>query len=299
VSLVKSRHFEVQSLVEGVSATIARPGGSAVCNSAVIDLGDQTLVFDTTLTPNAAEDLALAAQEVTGRRPTLAANSHWHLDHMLGNSVFSALPIYATRRTREILLEKRAELEADIAPARLAQDVAEIQQQLDAGSASVSPELLDLNRALLAEAADLRLTPPTQVFEHRFRFPSSRKVELVGWGAGHTESDAVLHLPAEGVVFCGDLVLAGTHPSTGSGDPEHWLTVLDEVERLHPERVVPGHGPVSPAGVIGEMREYLTTLFRLARNPGPQEMPSQYARWGFRESFAQSIEYIRAREKAR
>jgi len=292
---MRSRHFTVEPLADGVSATLASPGGAAISNSAIVDLGDATLVFDTLLTPRAAEDLAAAALERTGRRPAMAANSHWHLDHMLGNSVFSTLPIYATRRTREILLEKRVELEGDLTPERLAQDVAEIERLLAAGDPSVSPELLDLNRALLAEAATLRLTPPTRVFEQRFQIPSKRRVEMVSWGSGHTESDSVLFLPDDGILYAGDLVLAGVHPSTGSGNPEHWLEVLDEIERLHPERIVPGHGPVSGPDVVEEMREYLTTVLRIARDPDPHEMPAKYASWGFRESFEQTVRFIRGR----
>ncbi|MCI4372025.1 MAG: MBL fold metallo-hydrolase [Thermoplasmata archaeon] len=282
-----------------MSATIATPGGAAVSNSAVVDVGDATLVFDTMLTPRAAEDLATAALELTGRRPTLAANSHWHLDHILGNSVFSSLPIYATRRTREILLEKRVELEGELKPEALARDVSEIERQLKAGDPGVSAELLALNRALLEDAANLRLTPPTRVFESKFRLPSQRRVELVSWGSGHTESDSVLFLPDEGILYAGDLVLAGVHPSTGSGDPEHWLTVLDEIDRLHPERIVPGHGPVSSGAVVGEMREYLTTVLRVASAPDPHEMPAKYATWGFRESFEQSIRFVRSRPTPR
>jgi len=292
---MRSRHFTVETLSEGVSAAIATPGGRAISNSAIIDAGDSTIVFDTMLTPRAAEDLAEAARERTGRRPTWAANSHWHLDHVLGNSVFSPLPIYATRRTREILLEKRSELEGELSPEKLTRDVVEIERQLTVGDPAASPELLDLHRALLAEAATLRLTPPTHVFEQRFRFPVKRRVELVSWGSGHTDSDCVLFLPDEGILHAGDLVVAGVHPSTGSGNPEHWLEVLDEIERLHPERIVPGHGPVSSLEVVGEMREYLRTVLRLASGPDPYEMPTQYATWGFRESFDQTIDFLRRR----
>jgi len=296
---LKSEHFRVETLTEGVSATIADLRGLAVSNSAVVDLGEATLVFDTTFTPRAAEDLAKAALELTGRRPTLAANSHWHLDHMLGNSVFSALPIYATRRTREILLEKRGELEGELAPEKLTQDVAEIERLLAAGDPGVSADVLALNRSLLAEATTLRLTPPSHGFEQKFRFPSPRKVELLSWGSGHTDSDAVLHLPDEGIVHTGDLVLSGVHPSTGSGNPEHWLEVLDAIERLHPERIIPGHGPVTTLEAVGEMREYLTTVLRIAETPGPYEMPTRYAAWSFRDGFAQTIRFLRGRTAAR
>src|SRR5271170_231214 len=209
---LKSDHFVFEPLADGVGATIADPHGAAVCNSGIVDLSDATLVFDTTLTPRAAREVGAAALEFTGRRPTMAANSHWHLDHLLGNSEFAELPIFATRRTLEILIEKRRELEGELAPESLAREVAELEKS---PAASADPEHFDLVsmcRWLLWEAGSLRITPPTRTFEQRLRLPSQRRAELISWGSGHTDSDAVLHLPEEGIVFAGDLVLSGNHP---------------------------------------------------------------------------------------
>jgi hypothetical protein len=40
-----------------VFAAIHLAGGAAICNAGIIDLGDRTLVFDSFMSPLAAEDL--------------------------------------------------------------------------------------------------------------------------------------------------------------------------------------------------------------------------------------------------
>ena len=56
-SLPQSEHFIYHELAEGVWAAIVKPAGLAASNSGIVDLGDQTLVFDTTLSPVSAADL--------------------------------------------------------------------------------------------------------------------------------------------------------------------------------------------------------------------------------------------------
>src|SRR5690242_19894952 len=87
-TLVSSKHFHLEELAEGVYAAIATIDGGAVCNAGIIDLGDQLVIFDTFLTPQAATDLRAAAERLVGRAVTLVINSHWHGDHVQGNMSF-------------------------------------------------------------------------------------------------------------------------------------------------------------------------------------------------------------------
>ena len=66
-ALPRSPHFCLHELATGVYAAIHRPGGGAICNAGIVDLGDRTLVFDTFLAPQPAQDLRLAAEMLTGR----------------------------------------------------------------------------------------------------------------------------------------------------------------------------------------------------------------------------------------
>ena len=69
---VESKHFHLEAVADGVYVAIASVDGGAVCNAGLIDLGDQVVIFDTFLTPQAALDLHAAAE----RLPT--PHNHHH-----------------------------------------------------------------------------------------------------------------------------------------------------------------------------------------------------------------------------
>jgi cyclase len=97
-----SEHFELKQLAKGVYAAIATEDGAAYSNAGIVDLGDQTLIFDAFETPQAANDLRLAAEHLTGRPPTCVIISHSHADHWCGNQAFAPhVPIITTHTTLE------------------------------------------------------------------------------------------------------------------------------------------------------------------------------------------------------
>ena len=293
----KSPHYTFVEIVDGIHAAIARPDGRGICNSGLVDLGGEALVFDTGLTPTAARDLRAASEGALGHPPSLAANSHWHLDHSLGNQEFSTVPIWGTRRTREILLEKQDQLTAELTREGLEKDIREMEGQREAMRSEGAREDLEftiqIDRAILSEVGRLKLTPPDHTFETRLSLPGHRRAELVSFGSGHTEADAVLFLPHESVLFAGDLVVVGLQPSMGSGDPDHWLVVLDQIERLGAERIVPGHGPVVSAEGMLEIRGYLTGVLEAAATPSGARLPTALSRWEGSLSLKENLRFAR------
>src|SRR5512140_3349696 len=100
----QSRHFALHQVADGVYAAIASNDGWAVANAGIIDAGDHTIVFDAFLTPGAAQDLRLCAEQLTGRTPDLVVNSHYHCDHTGGNQVFApACHILASAATQQLM----------------------------------------------------------------------------------------------------------------------------------------------------------------------------------------------------
>ena len=75
-------------MIDGIYAAIAKEGTGAVANTGFMDLGDQTLIFDTFNTPQAAEELRRMAENYCPHPITYVINSHWHGDHIRGNQIF-------------------------------------------------------------------------------------------------------------------------------------------------------------------------------------------------------------------
>ncbi len=290
-------HYTIEGLGEGIHAAIARREGQSICNSGLVDLGEAGLVFDTGLTPESARYLRFAAERELGRPPSLVANSHWHFDHSLGNQMFSGVPIWGTRGTREVLLEKREELSAELTREALSKVVRQLEgrrgELRSEGAREDLEFILHIHRSLLSAAGRLRLTPPDHTFVDRLPLPGNRGAQLLSFGSGHTAADALLFLPHERVLFAGDLVVLGVQPSMESGDPDHWLVVLDEIERLAPERVVPGHGPVTTLDGLAEVRGYLAGVLRAAVGRRGAPLPAALRRWEGSVSLEENLRFAR------
>ena len=101
------------------------------------------------------------------------------------------------------------------------------------------------HQGLVEAFPGLTVRPPNVTFARRLVFyGTERWAELIAYEGGHSESDAVLYLPAEGILFMGDLFFVGNHPYLSGGDPDQVIRILETVSGFNPETLVPGHGPV-------------------------------------------------------
>ncbi len=96
------------------------------------------------------------------------------------------------------------------------------------------------------------------------------EVRLVHAGRGHTKGDTVAWLPAERVLFSGDLVEHGATPYCGDAHLADWPATLDRLVALDARALVPGRGAAltTPEQVregIEGTRAFLADLFRIAR----------------------------------
>ncbi len=300
-----SRHFRLERLAPGVYAAVAVAGAGAVANAGIVDLGGVTLVFDTFQTPQAARDLWRETVEVTGRPPAWVANSHWHRDHIRGNQEFPEATVLATRTTRELMAERAAttirELKESDPQVHLSRLERRLSEELDSERRRRLAEQISTARETSLERNRLELRLPDKTFEARHEVKGfDRSCELIELGTGHTESDTILLLRKERIVFAADLVVVGSHPWLAHGDPTAWLAALDRLQELEARVVVPGHGPVAGPAEVEPIRGYIEELLRVAADDrmNPVDVPRPYARWHDAEVFFRNLEALRARRRA-
>ena len=109
-----SKYFNLEQITPGVfiAFPIQRVGGLG--NAGIIDLGDQTLIYDTFESPIIAKDLRVASEYLTNRPPYLVLNSHSHADHWFGNQVFPPESIVmATKESAALMKDYLAEVDED------------------------------------------------------------------------------------------------------------------------------------------------------------------------------------------
>lgn len=313
VTSVNSKHFTVEQVAEGVYVAIATIDGGAVCNAGIIDLGDQLVIFDTFLTPQAALDLRTAAEHLFGRAATCIINSHWHGDHVHGNAVFPpGIPILATGKTRELLakfgMDDIIEDRQHFSSALEALEAKIAEEQDETRRASLSAKLA-ADREYAAALPSIEIRLPTQTFEERLTLHGSRRrAELLTFGGGHSESDALLWLPEDRLAFLGDLLFVRLQPWLPGGNPEEWIDILQRVETLDIATAVPGHGPVGTLADSAALRNYIDTLLNRIREAtsGGQswddfkqtdmfhqmEPPAMARSWGNRSFFRRNVKFL-------
>jgi glyoxylase-like metal-dependent hydrolase (beta-lactamase superfamily II) len=214
-------------------------------NSGVVIGDDGVLVVDTTATPAMAQDLIARVRSVTDKPIKYVVLSHYHAVRVLGASAYGAQQIIASRGTYEMIRERGAQ---------------DMQSEIER-----FPRLFDAVESIPG------LTWPTLVFEREITlFLGKLEVRISHPGPGHTRGDTIVWLPAERVLFSGDLVEYGAAAYTGDAQLEEWPATLDKLRALAPDRLVPGRGPALMSRADAEKaidytRSFVTTLYEAAR----------------------------------
>jgi glyoxylase-like metal-dependent hydrolase (beta-lactamase superfamily II) len=207
-----------------------------------IVVGDRAaLVVDTAMGPRNGEIVRAMAERLGGGRPLIVTSTHFHPEHGFGAQAFPQAQIVCNR-------SQAAEL----------RDKGTLYVEMFRG---FGPEV-----ASQLEGVDL--VEPTIVYDGECDLDlGGRKAQLRTWGPAHTRGDQVVFLPEERVLFTGDLVENGFFsifpyfpPDDADVDGSAWIHVLEHLEQLEPEIVVPGHGELGDAALITTARDYLIAL---------------------------------------
>jgi glyoxylase-like metal-dependent hydrolase (beta-lactamase superfamily II) len=261
---VESEHFYIEELADGVYAAINKAQGHAICNAGIVNLGAETLVFDCFLTLAAARDLKKTAEQLTGNPVRYLVNSHFHNDHVRGNQVFSEATIISTQRTRDLIqLNEPREIESEkqYVEGRIQFFSQLIAAEKDPGKLKELGLWLTYFQAIKASHQDHALVLPNHLIEDTLRLSGSlRQAILFSHGMGHTESDLVLWLPEEKILFAGDLLFVDFHPWLGDGSADHWIDYLGLMKNMEPAAIVPGHGPIGKIPDIDRIIAYIQNV---------------------------------------
>jgi glyoxylase-like metal-dependent hydrolase (beta-lactamase superfamily II) len=89
-----------------------------------------------------------------------------------------------------------------------------------------------------------------------------KRLSLIYAGPAHSDSDIMMMVEPDGVLFAGDIIQNSRIPFMNSDDvnTSQWLEALDRVLQLDPKFIVPDHGKPSTAAkeAIAFTHDYIT-----------------------------------------
>jgi cyclase len=275
----------LHELGDGLYAYLQPDGGWGWSNAGLITAVGTSLLVDTLYDLQLTREMLAAMAMVTADHPIDAAmNTHANPDHCLGNELLpQTAEIYASQVTAD---------EMD----RLSP------QQLHAfKQAELPPHVRTFVDMAFGsfDVADITVRPPSQTFSGRLDLTiGDRTVSLIELGPAHTGGDTIVHIADADVVFTGDLLFNQGTPIVWA-DYENWIVACDRILEIDAAVLVPGHGPVTDATGLRDLRRYLVYVHKEARqrfDAGMDEIQaaddidvSDFADWGETERIVPNV----------
>jgi len=219
----------VYSYVDVKDASAAR---SFAANAGIIVGQDGIAVVDTLISAQEAQRFIKDIRKISNKPIKYVIDTHYHLDHTFGNSEFAKLGaiIVAQENCRASMLHTS---EATLQ---------------NAANYGLSVE----------QMAGTQIAYPTLTFSDRMTIDlGDEQVKLIYVGPSHSTGNILVEVPAQKVLFTGDILFTDFHPYIADGDIPGWINNLDAIETLGVERIIPGHGPLSTKQDVAEMKSYL------------------------------------------
>ena len=264
-------------VADGVHAYLQR-GSWGFSNAGLVAGADTSLLVDTLydvgLTARMLEEMRRRVKAAD--RIATVVNTHADGDHCWGNQLLVEADIVSSRAAAEEMLALRPSLMLRLMRAA---------RGAKRGGPAARAAMALLGRigipyvGSLSEAGSfveecfgsfdfrgIRLTPPTRTFEGKMSLTvGDKRVELIQVGPAHTKGDVIVYLPAERVVFTGDILFIGSHPIAWEGPVQRWIAACALLLELDADVVVPGHGPLTTKAGVRETKEYWERLVERAR----------------------------------
>jgi len=249
--MARYRHG-LAELGDGCFAYLQPGGGWGLSNAGLVVDDGESLLVDTLF------DLRRTAEMLAAMRaaaPAAAAidtlvNTHANGDHTFGNQLVGGARIVASARTADEMRE--------VPPAMLAA----VQRSVERSGMA---EFFHRHFASF-EFGGIEPRWPNQTFSGELELAvGGHAVRLIEVGPAHTRGDTIVHLPAQRVVFTGDIVFNGLHPVIWAWPASRWIAACDRILALDVETVVPGHGAVAGRSAVHEQRAYFVYLLDVVR----------------------------------
>jgi len=216
---VKERLREIKNGIYGVFGVyeqVSPQNRGFISNAYFLVTEDGVVVVDAFATYKLGKELVETIKSVTEKPIRFAVITHYHTDHFYG--------VEALKEAGATLIAHEWAFEYLSRPSSL-------------NFFKARQELLGAHM----DGTDM-VPPDITITRELFIYAGVHRLEVRHLCRAHTPGDLVLWLPSEKVLFSGDIVFDGRLPFLGSGNSRTWLVCLEEILKMEPEILLPGHG---------------------------------------------------------
>jgi cyclase len=244
---------QLEDLGGGLFAYLQPDGSWGLSNAGLVTDGEHSLLVDTLYDLKMTRRMpdAMAAAAPAAARIDTLINTHANGDHCYGNELVDGARIISSVATAEEMPE--------VPPSLMAGLIASAESMGEVGAY--------VKRSFGSYDFDgITLTLPTETFEGRLDLAvGDTAVELIEVGPAHTRGDVIVHVPAAGAVFTGDILFIEGTPIMWEGPVANWIDACEKIVALEPQVIVPGHGPLTDVAGALAVRDYLVYVRDEAR----------------------------------
>jgi glyoxylase-like metal-dependent hydrolase (beta-lactamase superfamily II) len=205
-------------------------------NTAVIEMSDYLIVVDANY-PARARELIAELKQLSLKPVRYVFDTHAHGDHSYGNSIWTAAGATTLAHYKVVAEMDRYEPTRWQAVEAKREDVRDLHQdnvQRPQKTFRKSPFILK---------------------------DSTREVDFLYLGWGHTQGDGYVWLPKERILCTGDAAVNGPRNKLWDANIANWPRVLAKAMLLQPFFVLPGHGDAGGIEILSGQRQFLLDLY--------------------------------------
>lgn len=230
------------SLTEHCHAWLVPDGTWGWSNAGLVTGDGQSLLVDTLFDVPMTREMLAGLRPITDTAPIrTVVNTHANGDHWFGNELVADAEIIASTSTAGEMAANGPDLILSLLnqSGAVGQFAQHIFEPFD--FTSITP------------------TRATRTFEKELQLDvGGTEVRLYDLGPAHTAGDSVIYVPAEKVLYTGDLLFIGGTPISWAGPVSNWVAACQFMLDLDVDFIVPGHGPVTDKGGVQDVMDYLT-----------------------------------------
>lgn len=223
-------------MVKGTSGLPSKENKGFISNAYAVKTKEGWVVIDSLSTPELSKEFISLLKKKYNQPVKYLVITHYHLDHYFGASEFKKeKAVIVAHENLKNLYEEG---------------------YLDTYLENIKKLFGDIFK-------NVKLTKPDVTVKDRYSFKLGEKnFVILSMTPAHTNTDIVVYLPKEKVLFAGDLVYKNRIPFVGDSfsNSKNWLNVLEKMKKMDIDVILAGHNEPLDKSAIDFTYRYISFL---------------------------------------